>query len=100
LRPDFYAAAHPRPQDVLLVVEVADTSVGYDQEAKLPRYAQTSIAEAWVVNVPEDRLEVYRQPTSQGYQEARYLRRGEQLIPVAFPDLSLTADAILGTNPA
>ena len=79
LHPDFSATAHPGPQDVLLVVEVADASVGYDQEAKLPRYAQTSIAEAWVVNIPEDRIEVYRQPTFQGYQEVVHLGRGEHL---------------------
>jgi Uma2 family endonuclease len=100
LRPDFYAAAHPGPQDILLVIEVADTSVGYDQEAKLPRYAQTSIAEAWIVNIPEDRLEVYRQPTFEGYQEVVHLGRGEHLTPVAFPDLSLAVDTILGTHPA
>jgi Uma2 family endonuclease len=62
LRPDFYATAHPGSSDVLLVVEVADPSVGYDQEAKLPRYSQTSIAEAWVVNISEDHLEKLATP--------------------------------------
>jgi Uma2 family endonuclease len=80
------------------VVEVADTSVGFDQEAKLSRHAQTNIPEAWVVNIPESRIEVYRQPTSQGYQEVLHIRRGGNLTPVAFPDLSLAIDDILGTQ--
>ena len=52
------------------------------------------------MNIPEDRLEVYRQPTTQGYQEVVHLGRGEHLTPVAFPDLSLAVEAMLGTNPA
>ena len=99
-RPDFYATAHPMPQDVLLVVEVADTSAGIDPAEKLPLYARSGIPEAWLVDLQEDRVEVHRQPTRRGYQEVRYLERGNRLAPDAFPDLTLAVDDVLGRSPA
>ena len=99
-RPDFYAAAHPGPQDILLVVEVADTSVGFDRETKIPLYARAGIPESWLVHLPESRIEAHRQPTPTGYQEVIRLARGMRLTPLAFPDLVLAVDDILGTAPA
>ena len=99
-RPDFYAAAHPGPQDILLVVEVADTSVGFDRETKIPLYARAGIPESWLVHLPESRIEAHRQPTPTGYQEVIRLARGMRLAPLAFPDLVLAVDDILGTHPA
>jgi Uma2 family endonuclease len=95
-RPDFYAAAHPWPQDILLVVEVADTSAGIDRAAKIPLYARTGITEIWLVDLQEGRVEVHRQPTLQGYQLVQYLGRGNSLALEAFPDLTLAVDDILG----
>ena len=98
LRPrhDFYAAAHPGPQDVLLVVGVADTSAGLDRAAKMPLYARTGIAEAWLVDLQEERLEVYSQPLPQGYQRVHHVGRGASLALQAFPDLTFAVDSILG----
>lgn len=61
-RDDAYAEAHPRPEDVLFLIEVADTSLEYDREVKLPRYAATGIPEVWIVNLVESIIEVYREP--------------------------------------
>jgi len=62
LPPERYADAHPAPEDVLLVVEVADTSLGRDRSRKLPLYAGAGIAEVWIVNVDARGIEVYRKP--------------------------------------
>jgi Uma2 family endonuclease len=95
-RTDFYAASHPEPQDVLLVVEVADTSVGFDRDTKMPLYARAGIAEAWLVYLPENRIDVYRQPTPQGYQEVTSYTRGMHVSPLVLPTLVLAVDDILG----
>ena len=95
-RPDFYASSHPGPEDVLLVVEVAETSAAYDLEVKLPLYARAGIPEVWLVDLAEERVEVYRQPSPQGYQEVQRVRRGQHLSSQAFPNLELAVDDVLG----
>ena len=99
-QPDFYAAAHPGPADVLLIVEVADTSVGVDRATKMPLYARAGISEAWLVDLHAEQVEVHRQPTPRGYQEVYSLGRGTHLAVTAFPDLTLAVDNILGSAPA
>lgn len=61
-RGDAYTEAHPHPDDVLLLIEVADTSLEYDREIKLPRYAVSGIPEVWIVNLVENIVEVYCNP--------------------------------------
>jgi hypothetical protein len=95
-RPDFYAQGHPTPQEVLLVVEVMESSAGYDREVKVPLYARVGIPETWLVDVERGLIEVYRNPSAEGYREVHTRRRGECLSPVAFPQFSLTVDAVLG----
>ena len=95
-RPDFYATSHPGPSDVLLVVEVAETSADYDREVKLPLYARAGIGEVWLVALAEEGIEVYRQPSPQGYQEVQRLRRGQRVVAQAFPDLELAVGDVLG----
>lgn len=70
-RDDFYAAAHPRPVDVLLVVDVADTSLAFDRDVKIPLYARHGIPEAWLIDLEARRLTVYSEPTANGYRRAR-----------------------------
>ncbi len=96
-REDFYAAAHPRPEDVLLLVEVSDTSVDYDHQVKLPLYAAHAITEVWLVNVPRQRLEIYRDPdpASGVYRRELRRRRGETLSPQAFPELRIDVASLL-----
>lgn len=95
-RADFYATGKPGPDDVLLLVEVMDTSAETDRSVKLPLYARAGIVETWLLDLGADRIEVYRRPGAAGYGESRALGRGERLTPLAFPDLSLTVDELLG----
>ena len=65
-RADFYEADSPGPEDVLLVIEVADSSVDYDRHEKLPRYAQAGIPEVWLTVLPENVVEAHTEPTENG----------------------------------
>lgn len=78
-RGDFYAGAHPGPDDVVLVVEVADTTLGWDRGVKVPLYARAGVAEVWVVDVGAGVVEVSRRPGPEGYGELRRAGRGEEL---------------------
>jgi Uma2 family endonuclease len=95
-RPDFYAREHPSPEDVLLVVEVMDSSASYDREVKVPLYARFGIPETWLVDLEQGLIEMYRFPGPEGYQQIRTLRRGDRLSPQAFPELIVTVDELLG----
>jgi Uma2 family endonuclease len=97
-RADFYAAAHPGPADVLLVVEVTDTSAAWDTEVKVPLYAAAGVPEAWVVDLPAGCVHVFSQPTPTGYRDARRAGPGD-LVPVEdLPDLSVLVDNVLGAG--
>ena len=95
-REDFYASRHPQPDDVLLLVEVADSSLGFDRGTKAGLYARHGIPEVWIEALGRDFLEVYRDPSPQGYRDVRTFRRGDRISPLAFPDLVLEVSAILG----
>jgi Uma2 family endonuclease len=95
-RADFYAAGKPGPDDVLLLIQVMDSSAETDRDVKLPLYARAGIAEAWLLDLATDRVEAFRQPTLTGYREAETFARNERLAPQAFPDFSLTVADLLG----
>jgi Uma2 family endonuclease len=95
-RPDFYTTRRPLPRDVLLVVEVMDSSVGKDRRVKMPLYARAGIVEVWLVDLNTDRVEVYRRPGAAGYAESMVLERGESLTIQAFPDVGLTVTDLVG----
>lgn len=94
-RPEGYPK-HPRPADILLVIEVADSSLAYDRDIKMPLYAGTGVPEAWLVNLPADRVDVYRKPVAGSYTEVTSLSRGATLTPLALPGVRLSVDQILG----
>lgn len=81
-RPDYYRNGHPGPTDVLLLVEVADSSLAYDREIKLPRYARAGIPEVWLVDLAGHRLAIHRQPSEAGYGE---IRTADELSAIALP---------------
>ena len=95
-RGDFYATAHPSPEDVHLLVEVSDTSAEYDREVKLPLYARHGIKEVWLVGLDAGTVEVYRAPTAQGYQEPSQAGRDQRISPLAFPKMELAVEDIIG----
>jgi Uma2 family endonuclease len=93
-REDFYAAGLPTPPDILLVVEVSDTTADSDR-IKMSLYASHGVSEAWLCDIPRSVVEIYRDPSPQGYREVLTFRRGDQISPLAFPDLKIEVDAIL-----
>ena len=96
-RDDFYASGKPGPMDVLLLIEVAETSLEDDREVKGPLYAENGIAEYWIVNLVDRCLEVHRgpQPTGQ-YADARTLRSGDRIDVPAVPGLTVAVADLLG----
>jgi len=95
-RDDFYSSGHPKPDDVLLVVEVADSSVQFDRMIKMPLYARAGIPEVWMVDIGRDLVEVYAHPVNGRYQDFREAKRGETLTSSSLPTLVITVDEILG----
>jgi len=95
-RVDFYAARHPEPPDVRLLVEVADSSLTYDRRMKFPLYARSEVTEAWLIDLDAGRLEIHRDPSEAGYGSIRIPRPGDSFSPAAFPDLTLTLRNLLG----
>lgn len=97
-RPDFYVTAHPQPKNVLLVVEIADTSADYDRQVKIPLYGESGIVEVWLVDLVGQYLEVYRQPSASGYQQIQQLHRNQQIFIQALPNLEIFINNILGLD--
>ena len=95
-RADDYSAAHPGPADVLLIIEVADTTLAYDQNTKLPLYAAAGIPEVWIAHLQRDQITAYRNPVSGAYQETVTFGRDGSLAPLPFPDLVIRGADILG----
>ena len=93
-RLDSYTGRHPTADDVLLVIEVADSSLLYDQVEKAPRYATAGIPEAWLVDVSGETVTVYSGPGPDGYTEVRLLDRGAEIVAVAVGEFRLPVDAI------
>ncbi|MFY9826075.1 MAG: Uma2 family endonuclease [Thermoanaerobaculia bacterium] len=98
LRPqeDFYVAGTPGPEDILLVVEVADSSLSYDSKVKLPLYAEAGIPEIWLTNPTAHKIITYRRPAPEGYQEERKYRGLELIAPEAFPEERFRVGDLLG----
>jgi Uma2 family endonuclease len=94
LRRRSYRTGSPRPEDVLLIIEIADSSLRYDRTIKLGLYAHARIAEYWIVDVAGEAIEVYRAPEGDGYRELRRIGRGESITPAAFPDVAIGVDDV------
>ena len=94
-RAEGYGAAHPTPSDVLLVVEVSDSSLEYDRQTKAHLYGRAGIPETWVKNLPEDCIERFTEPGPEGYAQHSVHRRGETLTPLSLPDLELAVADLL-----
>jgi len=89
MAPKDYFHGHPTPEDVLLLVEVAESSLAQDTGEKAQLYAEAGIRDYWVVNVLEDCVEVFRDPGPTGYR-SREIRRGDEALrPLAFPEVIL-----------
>ena len=94
-REDYYTTAHPAPADILLIVEVAQSTPEYDRDIKAHLYGRNAIPETWVKNLPEDCIERFTGPGPDGYSQHTVHRRGETITPVSFPDLELAVADVL-----
>src|SRR5262245_49003520 len=95
-RDDFYAKALPSPEDTLIAIEVSDTTVETDRGLKILAYARAGLADAWLVYLYNNRVEIYSQPNNGVYQEIRIVLRGQDVVSKTIPQIVLKADDILG----
>ncbi|TCZ56708.1 Uma2 family endonuclease [Roseicella aquatilis] len=95
-RADDYRSEHPVPSEVLLLVEVADSSLRFDRGVKLPLYARHKVPEVWIVNLGDNVVDVYRTPKDDAYLTTRRAARGEVLEPALLPGLRIPVTEVLG----
>lgn len=95
-RDDFYRHAHPTPADVLLLIEVADSTLESDRTYKIPLYAKAGIAECWLVNLTEERIELYAEPLNGAYQTSKTFKRGDEAQSYTIPNLNVGVTDVLG----
>ena len=95
-----YQNRHPSPEDVALLVEVADTNVAYDLGGKALLYAQAGITDYWVVLVNGAAIVRHREPSAEGYQEVVRMVGDDTISPLARPEAVWTVDALLGREGA
>lgn len=95
-RADFYAHSLPTAADVLLVVEVSDTTVAYDREIKLPGYARAGILETWLADIPAETVEKHSEPVNGVYRKVETFRRGEVIASSSVAGLAIEVVKILG----
>ena len=86
--PVSYSRKRPSSEDVLLAVEVADTTVRYGRLVKRRLYARAGIAEFWLCLVGDGIMDIYRRPRADGYADVTHHGAGALVAPLAFPDVS------------
>jgi Uma2 family endonuclease len=97
-RDDFYSKQHPAAENILLVIEVSDTTLRYDRRVKAALYGAAGVMEYWIINLPKRVIEVYREPQTDGYRTVTRYAPGETLSSLAFSDVVLPVNDILGTR--
>lgn len=93
-RDDDYASGHPAPDETLLVVEVADSSLRFDRRVKLPLYAAAGVPEVWIVDLEHDRVEIHRRPEGSAYGDIETVTEGT-VRPSGVPEIALELREIL-----
>ncbi len=94
-QPDFYASRLPGPSDILLIIEIAESSLAYDRDVKARIYAQSAVQEYWLVDVEDRTVSCYSEPRDGTYQTFRQLHAGQSLAPAALPQCAIPADVLL-----
>jgi Uma2 family endonuclease len=97
-RPDDYSRSHPTPSEILLLIEVSDTTLAFDRDIKAPQYARTGVPEYWIVDLAGDQVMVMREPSSTGYRDIRSLGPGNELSMGALPGVLFEVSQILGSS--
>ncbi|HUE85418.1 MAG TPA: Uma2 family endonuclease [Vicinamibacterales bacterium] len=95
-RTDFYRDRHPGPGDVLLVIEVADTSIAFDRGTKLPLYARAGIPELWIVDLAASAVEIWRQPVREACCETERISGSGRLTSSSLPGFDVAVAEVIG----
>ncbi len=93
-RDDFYETANPTPDSVLLLIEIAYNSLIYDKNTKIPLYARHGIPEVWLINIPNQQIEIYLKPSLEGYRHILLPKRPERISPTLLPNISVKVSDI------
>lgn len=93
-RAEPYSKSHPGPADVLLLIEVSDTTLAYDRDRKVPLYARHGIPEVWLFDLAARQLTVYLEPSAEGYRKMLKPEAGVAITPVLVPELALDWAAV------
>jgi Uma2 family endonuclease len=93
---NYYKEGLPESNDVVLVIEIADSSVEFDRNVKLRNYASAGIPEAWLVDLTSERVEVHIQPKASGYGLVKIYARGENAVSETIPSIDLSVDKLFG----
>jgi Uma2 family endonuclease len=101
--PDFALVApvirrDAHPDEAFLIIEVADASLAYDRREKTGLYASAGLPEYWIVNLVDRVVEKYSEPSGGSYARLVTVRVGDAVAPLAFPDVSMTVDEIVGAD--
>ena len=94
-RSDRYASKNPGPEDILLIVEVSDSTLDYDSTVKRQLYAITGVREYWIADLRNNRLMVYSEPKGDVYGTVKELHRGDSVAPALLPDCRIPVDLLL-----
>jgi Uma2 family endonuclease len=97
-RSDGYSQSHPRPGDILLLIEVSDSTLAFDRDRKAALYARAGIAETWVVDLEGDEILVLRSPQADRYTSVRTVRRGDDIAIESLEGVALPVKDILGPD--
>lgn len=95
-REDFYTSGKAAAEDVLLLIEVSDSTIKYDRDVKIPLYAEAEVAEVWLVNLPRQVIEVYTQPENGKYKIVGKYTKTQSLAPKFAPEIELKVLDIIG----
>ena len=94
-RDDYYALAHPGPEDVLLVVEVSESSIGYDRDVKATVYAQGGVQEYWLIDLNDDALMRFRSPLGGTYHQVEPVDRRARIAPILLPNCVIDVESLV-----
>ena len=94
-RDDFYANQHPIPEDIFLLIEVADSSIDYDKNFKIPIYAENKVQEVWLIDLNQNLLEVYQNPQKNYYQNITKLSNKDDVTLTQPEVITIKLDRIL-----
>ena len=92
---DDYKSRHPSPDDVFLLIEVAESGLAYDRNRKIPAYGRSGIREVWIINLLEENVEVFRDPHFNGYASVQKFGSRDTIPVQSFPDVRIDVGALL-----